>query len=119
MSWSNNNVAHRRTDYVLVALKQYNPPDFEKAGKVAIKKLKFFPGAGASNNIKKTAAMSMASMIDGFINQVFKPKYEPGFNPTKAIKLIALQLADGEKTVADLGDAIDEAFFFRQELQNA
>lgn len=119
MSWSNNNLAHVFTNLALVSLKQYKAKPFPKAGDIKVRQLDFFPGPGARADAIKVAAKAMAAMIDGIMNQWVKTaKYEHGFNPTKAIVLIAGPLSDGEKTVADVGAAVDEAFFFAGEVHD-
>lgn len=119
-NWSNNNLAHAYTNIALISLKQYKPRPFPAVGAIKVKELAFFPAPGASTNAKNLAAKSMASMIDGIMNQwVEGAQYEKGFNPIKSINTIATPLADGDKTVADIGAAVDEAFFFAGEVHDA
>jgi hypothetical protein len=115
-NWSNNNLAHVFTNLALVSLKQYKARPFPKVGAIKVKELAFFPAPGSTANVKNVAAKSMAAMIDGIMNQwVENAQYEKGFNPIKSINTIAVPLADGDKTVADVGNAVDEAFFFASE----
>lgn len=119
MSWSNNNLAHVFTNFAFISLKQYKVGPFSKRGEINIKELPFFPGPGASADAKRVAAKSMAAMLDGIMNQwVEGTLYEKGFNPAKAITTIAVPLSNGEKTVADVGEAVDEAFFFTGEVHD-
>ena len=118
-NWSNNNLAHVYTNLALVSLKQYEPRVFADVGGITVSEMAFFPAPGATGDLKKTAAESLAAMIDGIMNQwVEGAKYEVGFNAIKSIKTIAVPLADGDKTVADVANAVDEAFFFAGEVHS-
>ena len=118
-NWSNNNLAHVFTNLALVSLKQYKAKPFPNVGSIKVSTLDFFPAPGATTNVKAVAAKSMAAMIDSILNQwVQGVQYEKGFNPTKSINTIAIPLADGNKTVADVGDAVDSAFFFTGEVHD-
>ena len=119
MSWSNNNLAHIYTDSAFASLGQYSQNDFSKVGKIKMKSLKFHPGTNAGAASKNQAALAMATMLDGIMNQwVNGTQYEDNFGPAKAIKKIAGVLKDGEKTVEEVADAVDASFYFAGEIAN-
>jgi hypothetical protein len=110
-------MAHIFTNAVLVSLRQYKAVLFDEAGEIKVKKLEFWGPPGTSDDLRKTQAQSLAAAIDGVINQwVENVKYEDGYGASKTVKTIAKVLRDGDKLVADVGDAVDECFFFAGEL---
>lgn len=120
MAWSNNNLAHVYTNAALVSLKQYKARKFAEVAKIKVRALAFFPGVGASDNIKKVAATAMASMLDGVMNQwIENTQYEENYGATRAIRTMARALVDGDKTVEDVGEAVDQCFFFAGEIHDA
>lgn len=116
MAWSNNNWAHLYTDTALISLKQYKGVAFANAGDLKVKQLAFWGPPGTSAALRKEQATAFASLLDG-IMQTWVPNfaYEKGFRATRSVKHIATVLTDGEKTVLDLGDAIDNCYRFTGE----
>lgn len=120
MAWSRNNRAHVHTNLALISLKQMKAKLWEKAGATPVKQLDFWPGATASPAMKKQKAKELAGMIEGVIVQwVEGVEYEAGYGGVKAINTIAAALSDGDKTVADVGEAVDASFFFSGEPEHA
>jgi hypothetical protein len=110
-------MAHIFTNAAMISLQQYKVVPFSQAGAIKVKSLDFWGPPGTSDAMRQTQAQSLAAMIDGVINQwVDNVNYEKGYAASKTVKTIGKVLQDGEKCVSDVGDAVDECFFFAEEF---
>lgn len=112
MKWSNNNRACKTVWTTLIALDQFSETQvFKTAGDKKIKTLTFFP-KDATGDVVNVRANSLARQLDKIFRLVRGASYEKTITQNKAVAAISEILKDGDKTVADLADACDDAYLF-------
>ncbi|WP_455204219.1 hypothetical protein [Kaarinaea lacus] len=115
MKWSKNNRACKTVWSTLVALDQMSERQmFKTAGGKKIKSLTFF-AKDASGDMLSVRAKAFAHQCDKVFRFVRGAQYEDNVTTQKAINALVKVLKDGEKTVADLADVADDAYFFFRE----
>lgn len=115
MKWSNNNRACKTVWSTLVALDQLSERQlFKTAGDKKIGTLTFYPKDGSSD-VLETRAKALALQMDKIFRVVRSATYENNVTAKKAVNSLVTVLKDGEKTVAELADAADDAYLFFKE----
>ena len=103
---------------ILLELRQLSSPkvSFEKAGKLKIKQLNFFPLSTNTPDIKELAAQLLIQQYIQLLdrNYILKPQNNSKWKDIRKVMLEILM--DGDKTVADLAEAIDALIMFDDEL---
>jgi hypothetical protein len=112
-NWTNNNLACVNSWAFLRVLKQFKNV-FGDAGTLKMRQFTYWDPS-ASPDVRRTAALGLASQLDNmFINGV-GAKYEPGYNRTKAVTAMADVLVSADKTLCEFSATVDEAYRFTGE----
>ncbi|WP_062060343.1 hypothetical protein [Cellvibrio sp. OA-2007] len=115
MSWNSNNTAHA----ALYSFEKWNHnvkrKNFETVGNWSTDFLIGFV-AGDSATVRQEKVESHARKLDQVFTALFGAVYSNGFKRISAISSMESILNDQGKTLADLGDPVDEAYKFRGEL---
>jgi hypothetical protein len=99
-------------------LDQFEDADipFAKAGATKLKSLRYFPRTTSNPRILEVLSLEMAR---GFLKHIVKvftvAKQDPGVASGAIIQNIANVFADGEKTIRDLAEIVDENIKFPDE----
>jgi hypothetical protein len=117
MKWTNNNRACVATWSALLVLDQ-NSEGFAESENVKIGTFKFWV-KGESGELRKSRAMQLATMLDNIMQNFEFAKYEEGSDKPGAINAMCGVLTEDAKTIAELGDVIDDNYFFPSEKTNA
>ena len=114
MAWNSNNRAHACLWLFEVWYCRQEDTPFEEAGKWETEFL-IRLGGGASGDFSTNNAEAHATMLNQAMAQIYRAKYEAGKDKASSIAAMATVLADNTKTMADLGEVVDEQFKFGNE----
>ena len=115
MSWNSNNRAHACLWLFEVWYCRQEDTPFSEAGSWKTEFL-IRLGGGASGDFATNSAQAHASMVDQAMSKIFRAKYEASKTTSTSISAMTAVLADSSKTMADLGEIVDEQFRFGNEL---
>ena len=89
---------------------------FNKAGTLALGKLRYFPALPLSGLQMEALSIEMARSFLRHLAKNFTPmKENPALNSAAIIRAVAAVFADGKKTLTDLARTVDDHFKFKDE----
>lgn len=112
-NWTNNNLACVNSWAFLRVLKQLKNV-FGSAGTLKMRQLAYWDPS-ASPDLRRAAALTLASQLDNMFVKGVGAKYEPGYNRTKAVNAMADVLVSPDKTLCEFAVVVDEAYRFTKE----
>ena len=115
MKWSKNNRACKTLWSTLRILNEISRRQtFKTTGDLTVGDLTS-SSLIASGNMGRLRAEALAAQLDNVFREIRGAAYEEGFKRGKALTAMTKVLADPARTVADLGNVVDDIYEFRGE----
>ena len=114
MEWNNNNKACVSTWFYLRQTKQLQS-NFGKSANIKMNQLRYWNEESA--DATEASARAWSEWFVSYATTKDGAQYEDGNNWASTVSAMVKTMTNGENTVSDLAETIDEAIFFYKEVK--